>query len=193
MSSALAIAAVTAILKNLIANSLAARGAASRIGGEVSVSVLAPDHITTGTDERPQLNLFLYHITPNTSLTLSKRLSSSIGERAESSPPLVLDLHYLVTAYGAQDMQVELLLGYAIQILHEKPVLKLASADNGGIPSPISALLAEYGLSEQVEQLEIKPQFLSIEELSKLWSALQARYRPSVAYKVSLILINGQH
>ena len=29
-------------------------------------------------------------------------------------------------------------------------------------------------------------QFLSLEEMSKLWSALQARYRPSLVYKVSL-------
>ncbi len=98
MSSALAIASVTAVLKSLLDNRLVEQGAPASVG-DVSVTALPPDRITTGADERSQLNLFLYRVTP---------------------------------------------------------------------------------------------EFAGSEETSRLWSALQARYRPSAAYKVSTILLEAR-
>src|SRR6185503_12114303 len=103
--------------------------------------------------------------------------------------PLSLELHYLLTAYGSQDYQTEILLGHALQLLHESPVLErerirtsLASLshtrDRRVIP-PAQAALAASNLADQVERITITPEFLSIDEMSKLWSALQAKYRPS--------------
>src|SRR2546423_8323610 len=123
MSSALGIAAVTAVLKNLLDNRLIEQGVAASLG-DVSVSALPPDRIATGADERSQLNLFLYRVTPNTGW---RRSSVSLGDshngqngrngrdgEAKRAPPapLALDLHYLLTAYGEQDFQAEILLGY---------------------------------------------------------------------------------
>lgn len=102
MSSALAIAAVTAFLKSLLENGLVDEGVNASIGGDAVVSVLPPDRITTGSDERPQLNLFLHQATPHASLRS--------GERSGQRTMLGLDLHYLLTAYGAQDLQIEILL-----------------------------------------------------------------------------------
>jgi hypothetical protein len=65
----------------------------------------------------------------------------------------------------------------------------LASSDNGGISTPTLQALASCDLDTQVDQIEVRPQYLNGEELSKIWSALQARYRPSLAYKVSMVLI----
>jgi hypothetical protein len=42
-----------------------------------------------------------------------------------------------------------------------------------------------------VEQIKICPQILSTEEMSKLWSAMQAHYRPTAAYQVSVVLIQA--
>ena len=44
-------------------------------------------------------------------------------------------------------------------------------------------------LADQIEQIKLTPQAMNTEELSKLWSALQARYRPSAAYVASVVLI----
>ena len=44
------------------------------------------------------------------------------GQRI-TNPPLALDLHYLLTAYGIAELQAEVLLGYGMQLLHEHPVL----------------------------------------------------------------------
>src|SRR5262245_28723420 len=123
MSSALALAAVTAVLKHLLENGLVDRGVAADIGGEVIVSTQAPDRITTGADERTQLNLFLYQITPNTGLRPSNSSVVAKDNKQLLRPPLVLDLYYLITAYSAQDFHSEILLGAMLQVLHETPVL----------------------------------------------------------------------
>ena len=50
----------------------------------------------------------------------------SIGADGRSqlkNPPLALDLHYLLTAYGSSDWQAEALLGYGVLMLHQNPVL----------------------------------------------------------------------
>lgn len=187
MVSALALASVTAVLKDLLENGLARDGVASKIGGDAAVSVLPPDRVASGTEEKAQLNLFLYHVSPHPQLR-------SNGHRNG----LALELHYLLTAYGQQDLQTEILLGYALQLLHENAVLPQErirsslralsrSRDRRVIP-PALAALAESDLADQVERLKIEPSFLTAEETSKLWSALQARYRPSAAYKVSAVL-----
>jgi hypothetical protein len=43
-----------------------------------------------------------------------------------SSLPLALN-HYLLTAYGSADFQGDILLGYAMHLLHERPVLDRAA------------------------------------------------------------------
>jgi len=127
MSNALAIAAVTAVLKDLIENGLVSDSIATSVG-DVVVTALPPDRISIGTDERAQLNLFLYQVTQNRNADWVSRERHGdrpplTREPRSTNPPLALDLHYLLTAYGAKDFQAELLLGYALQLFHEMPVL----------------------------------------------------------------------
>lgn len=189
MSSALAIAAVTATLKSLLDDYLARQSVASRVG-DVAVTALPPDRLPTGAEERSGLNLFLYHIKPHARL---RSTASADGQRAT----LALDLFYLLAAYGQHDLHAEMLLGYAMQVLLETSVLT---------PAMIEAAVAHGGergqsawggdgaasvraLVEQLGPLEISPEFLSVEEAARLWSALQAHYRPCAAYKVSSVVI----
>jgi hypothetical protein len=190
MSNALAIAAVTAALKDLIGNGLLGLDLSSI--GSVTVSALPPDRIATGQTEPNQLNLFLYQVTPNTGWR-NRALPSRDGNGARTTnPPLALDLHYMLTAYGAQDLSAEALLGFAMQFLHETPMLSRAQLRTVlGPPSPPFGNLSALSLADQIEWLKITPQFLGAEELSKLWTAMQARYRPSMAYQVSVVLIES--
>jgi hypothetical protein len=190
---ALALASVTAVLKSLLENGLAGRGVTGELGGDATVSALPPDRVTSGADERAQLNLFLYHVTPHVGL----RAANGGGGGA-----LALELHYLLTAYGAQDYQTEILLGHALQLLHETPVIgreelgatiaSLTSAGDGRVVPPALAALVQSDLAEQVEQIRILPEFLGTEDMAKLWSSLQAKFRPSLTYKVSAVLIRGE-
>lgn len=163
---------------------------------------MAPDRIiTNGGNEPSQLNLFLYQVTPNAAwrnVALPSR--NSDGERI-SNPPLALNLHYLLTAYGALDLHAEILLGYGMQLLHETPVLTRnairtslappSQVDAGDLPPELRALFTSQ-LAEQAEQIKIVPESLNTEEISRLWSALGGHYRPTAAYQASVVLIESR-
>ena len=201
MSSALAIAAVTAVLKDLLDNTLIDHAVTTPVGGTVTVTALPPDRIKTGNDETTQLNLFLYHVTPNPGWRNNDLPSrDGRGERL-TNPPLALDLHYLLTAYGAKDFHAEIVLGYAMQLLHETPVLTRDAIRKALSPTPVSGggglspslrTLGTSDLADQVEQIKICPEALSTDEVSKLWSAFQTHYRPTAAYQASVVLIQSR-
>jgi hypothetical protein len=118
-----------------------------------------------------------------------------------ASPPLALDLHYLLTAYAAQDFHAEILLGYALQLLHETPVLsreavrqalQAPSPVDGGILPPAQQALSAADLADQIELVRLSPASLGTEEMSRLWAALQTNYRPTAAYRASVVLIESR-
>jgi hypothetical protein len=208
MSNALAIASVTAVIKNLLENGRVEFDINASIGRGLTVTARPPDQIKIGEEEDAQLNLFLYQVTPNTRLRTpslaSMRVqgngaaqngSATAGENGHSENTLLFDLHYLLTAYGSQMFQAEILLGYALHTLQQE--LDLTTADiqkrlKSAVASAdesVTTALTTASLATQVQRIEIRPQFLTLEEMSKIWSALQARYRPSMAYKVSLVLL----
>jgi Pvc16 N-terminal domain len=199
MSSPLAIGAVSAVLRNLLDNGLVEAGAA--IGSTVAVTAVAPDTIDLdNASDPPRLNLFLYRVTPNqgwSNAGLPSRSAVS-GERLTNAP-LALDLHYVLTAYGKADFQAEILLGYAMHLLHERPVLDREAVRRALNPSPLDVsmlppafqALAASDLADQVELIKITPSAITTDDMSRLWSAIQTHYRPSSAYQVSVVLIEG--
>ena len=202
MSTALAIASVTHVLKDLLNNGLIDHDVTGAIGGNVTVTALPPDRIdTSSASQQSQLNLFMYHVTPNQDWRNAGLPSrDQRGERL-SNPPLALNLHYLLTSYGANELHTEILLGYGMQLLHETPVLArdavrraLApplTVPGGGLPPELQALSTSE-LAEQIEQIKITPESLNTEEISKLWAAFQAKYRPTSAYQAAVVLIESQ-
>jgi hypothetical protein len=198
MSSPLAIAAVTAVLKDLLNDGLIKHDLAANVGSFI-VSSLPPDRIETGAQEPNQLNLFLYAVTPNAGWRNAGLPSlDSRGNGRLNTPPLALDLHYLLTAYGREDLNAEILLGYGMYLLHQMPVLARAGIRQAlTTPSPVTTVLqpptasgwTATDLADQIELIKLTPQIMNTEEISKLWSALQARYRPSAAYVASVVLI----
>lgn len=149
--------------------------------GSADVTLLPPDRIVVGNDELPRLNVFLYQITPHIGLRAQ-------AEQREAAP-LAFDAYYLLTAYGAQELEIEQLLGYAVQLLHHSSRVMLRDRRWYTARSPhyTFSIAAEDAASAEASltSLVITPQFLAGEDLARLWSSLQARYRPSVAYKVT--------
>ncbi|MBW4448479.1 MAG: DUF4255 domain-containing protein [Spirirestis rafaelensis WJT71-NPBG6] len=198
MSNALSIAAVTAVLKDLLENGLVKDAIATSLG-DVIVTALPPDRVSQGTDERAQINLFLYQVTQNR----NPDWMSGEFRSKQQRPPLALDLHYLLTAYGAKDFQAELLLGYAMQLLHEMPVLtrdiietslkNAATVNTSSVLSQALAAVSVFDLAAHIGQIKICPEFFNMEETSKLWSSLQTHYRPSAGYQASMVLINSRN
>jgi hypothetical protein len=202
MTTALGLAAVTAVLRDRLNEGVVNHDVSAITGSTVNVTTLSPDRVLSaeGT-ETSQLNIFLYQVTPNTGWRNEGLASRDVsGRHRLTNPPLALDLHYLITAYGSDPLHREILLGYAMQLLHEYPVLTREmirtalnpSPDVGSDLPPALRALATCGLADQVENLRITPQFLNSEEMSKLWTATQSHFRPSAAYQVSVVLIEAQ-
>jgi len=191
MSNALAIAAVTAALKDVIDRHL--DGLDLSAIGSVGVSAMALDRIVTGDNEPNQINLFLYQVSANSGWRNCGLPSRDGAGQRTANPPLALDLHFLLTAFSNQELGRDALLGLGMQALHETPMLDRARLREVLAPpaTPFGAFSAE-SLADQVEWLKITPQYLSAEELSKLWTAAQARFRASMAYQVSVVLIQSE-
>jgi hypothetical protein len=198
VSNALGIAAVTAVLKDILNNR-----AIDASVGNVTVTTKPPDKLKTDTNEETQLNLFLYQVTANQGWhNVGQPSVAADGASRLSNPPLALDLHYLLSAYSDEEFKAEVLLGYGMQALHETPVLTREmvrshfTADptgltGAGLPPPLNSLAAGE-LADQVELVKITPQTLSTEEISKLWTAFGAHYRPTAGYQATVVLIEGR-
>ena len=202
MSNALAIAGVTAVLRDLLNDGFIDHDLTL---GDVTVSSLAPDLINEESSTA-RLNMFFYQATPNQGWRNACQPTRNARGQRVSDQPLALDLHYLLTAYGSEEFHPEVLLGYAMQILHETPVLSRDAirrslnpnpgvGDPGAPPPSLPDYLRDLsttGLAEQVEQIKIVPEMLGSDDIFKLWSAFQAKYRPTAAYGISVVLIEPQ-
>jgi Pvc16 N-terminal domain len=195
MSTPLALATVTAVLQNFIQNSITDHDLAATLGADVTVSAEPPDRIDNGASSPDRINLFLFQATENQGWRNVGLPSRNLNGDRISNPSLALDLSYLLTAYGSGPLHAEALLGFAMFVLHEMPVLTRDAIRAVAVAPPQPLLLAGLQasqLADQIEQIKIAPQVMSVEEISKIWSALQSQYRPTAVYKASVVLVESQ-
>jgi len=199
MSDFLAIAGVTLVLRWTLQDALAGSGLDTVLGATPTVTALPPDRVVVGENETPQLNLFMYHAGLNQgwrNATLPERDATGA---LLTAPTLPLDLHYMLSAYGPHELDAEILLGWASQILHEQPVLtreivqtSLAAARSAPGASSQTQATGLTTLADQVELVKLTPQPLSAEEINRLWTAFQAHYRATASYLATVVLIRRQ-
>ena len=199
MSDPLAISGVSAVLQYYLYNMYTPLSA--MFGGQVAVTSQAPDLVQNSfsgdKSGENQVNLFMHQVTYNPGWrNVGLPSLDADGKTRLKSPPLALDLHYLLTAYGSADWQAEGLLGYALMLLHENPVMtrediSYALGHLTGSNNMISALKLST-LADQLETIKITPATLGKEEMAWLWTALKADYRPTFPFLVSVVLIQPQ-
>jgi hypothetical protein len=180
MSNPMAIAAVTATLRNLLATAVTQEADLN----DTVVTAQPLDKARDAAATTNQINLFLYLISPSAAWR-NQDMPGRVRPGEIASPPLGLNLFYLMSAYG-RDNDVEkpfshLLLGQAMSILYDHPLLGSAE---------IAAALPGNNLGDQIERVRITLQPLSIEDISKLWAGFQMQYRLSVAYEIAVVLID---
>ena len=175
MSNALAIAAVTATLRNMLQAAIQPMSP----GAQVTVRPLDRARENMSVDS---VNLFLYNTGPDAAWRNADLPGVNPGESAQ--PPLALTLSYLVTSFSQTDDDTvsHRLLGGAMSVLNQAPVLD---------PTAIKDALPGNDLYLQAERVKVTPEMLDIEEISKLWTAFQTNYRISAAYCVSAVLIQN--
>lgn len=198
MDTVFRIASVTQVLKDLLNSHLIANNVQSVLTSEVKVSSISPGLVDASqANEAAQLNLFLYRISPNTGWSNNGYPYANSRGEIISNPPLALNLHYLMSAFSENELFAEILLGIGMRLFHEKPVVdrsvirKSLSQLSGNQPSELEKKLIESELAEQLEQIKIVPEAINAEEVSKLWTAFQTRYRPCTAYLVTTVIIEN--
>jgi hypothetical protein len=185
MSNFKAIAGVSTSLKTLLRDCME---------DQVPVTIAPPDvKIDTFTGKR--LNLYLYQVSENGYLK-NQEIPGQGHPGAYGHPPLSLDLHYLITAYGSSettadaDLEAQQILGDAMRVLHDYAIITpdLHEDDN-----PTKPQILDTRLLSEFERIKITLQPMILEDFSKIWTALpQANFRRSVAYQVSVVQIESQ-
>jgi hypothetical protein len=147
--------------------------------------------------EAPRVNLFLYQVSESPFLS-NQDLPGRGHPAAYGNPPLSLNLHYLVTAYGSHaagngafldESQAQQLLGSAMRVLHDFP---LVGESLQTMREPVGRAILHPALVGAYERLKICLDPISIEDLTKIWTALTIPYRLSAAYSVSVVQIESR-
>src|SRR5262249_28115468 len=139
--------------------------------------------------DEPRVNLFLYRVTENGFLQ-NQEIPGRGSSGGYGHPPLSVNLHYLVTAYrsvpapggGAvmfDDTNAHFLLGSAMRVLHDVPVVTDGITT---VRAPSGLVVLHESLREEFEQVKVTLEPLTLEDVTKVWTALALRFRPSGPY-----------
>lgn len=181
MSSSDALASVTATLMALLSPVITGQS-------EPGITAKSPSIARKDRVDK-QINIFLYGVYYNTAFT-NAPMPGTLRNGESAHPPLPLILKYLVTAYGDADEDIsgQKLMGAAMSLLHDQPVLSRTDILNG--ESFVGDV--ESNLHEQIERIKITADVLTLDDMSKLWTSFQsAEYRLSTGYEVSVVLIES--
>lgn len=128
--------------------------------------------------DSPRLSIFLYHIEPDGYLRNQNQLAA--GQTGLRSPPMAVQIKYLITPLDDEEDHNHLMLGRILQHFHDQPFI----SSLGGIP-------LDNSFGGNSSQLRITLEGLSMEQLSHVWNVLNTRYRLSVAYSVRIVTIDS--
>ena len=186
MSNFLAVATVTSALRHLLLEWVQ-----NDVPG-IDVTTARPD--AQGGAGMPEhgVNVFLYRVAPNPQLRNFNRPDRSDNGLLTALPQLALNLHYLLSFYGDEDLlEPQRVLGSAATALHTIPVLTAERITQPLTGTNPPQFLNGSDLADQVESVKLTPSDLSLEDLSKLWSVFyQTPYVLSMAFEASVVLIN---
>jgi hypothetical protein len=144
-------------------------------GGGMVVSLNTPEEMT----EKPAegLSIWLYRIIRDDQRLNDPPVRLSPTELLPA--PLPLRLHYLITPitserFGAPETE-QIILGKVLQAFHSHSILRG------------SDLQAEFSGTEVELRIRLEP--LGLEEITRVWEALDGSYQLSVSYEVSVVNI----
>ncbi len=137
----------------------------------------------TGPGAQRRLSLWLYQVMPNEHLRNADPVVHRTGrDETAFQPPLPLNLLYLLTpsaqATSSDDgsLNDQRILGRAMQVFHDQSILSMRG------PEP----------TYRARELRISLAPRTIEELAKVWEAMQQPYRLSVCYEVRVVDIESR-
>ena len=185
MSNYLAVATVTATLRNKLAQALSLQddiqGAVVRVG--------RPAQSIEQT--RPTVNLYLFQVTRNAAFRDADLPTRTGDGTLTRRPQVALNLNYMLTFYGDESSyEPERLLGKTVSYVHARPVLTRQDID--AVVSQNQRVLGDSDLANQIEQVKFTPIYMDLDEIHRAWSVFfQLPYTLSVFYQASVVLITA--
>src|SRR4051812_40810083 len=116
-------------------------------------------------EESNRITLLLHRVTVNEHARQQRAASASSATPAALS----LDLHFLLTAWAMTPLDEQITFAWAMRQLHEHPVLDASS------------LSPEAGWAHD-EVIQIVPAELPLDDMMRIWDALDPSYRLSANY-----------
>lgn len=125
-------------------------------------------------------SLFLYRIFPNSSFRIPAGRQGMDGQRQRSKLPV--DLHFILTAWAAEAPLQQALIGWAMRVLEDTPIL------------PAALLNAKYeGVFHPDENVELILAELSTEDMFRIWETItDSNYQISVPYVARMVFIESR-
>ncbi|QWH88415.1 DUF4255 domain-containing protein [Bacillus toyonensis] len=144
-----------------------------------SIALLSPaDEVS----QNIHLALSLYHIVEN--IDMKNQENSYIGTTQLQYPPLVLNLHYLLTAHSSnpditeRNLEEHKIIGRVMRIFYDNPVL--------------TGSILKGGLAESEDQLRLTLNSMSLTEIMNIWQVIPNKhFKPSVSYMITPIRIDS--
>jgi hypothetical protein len=149
-------------------------------GDILLVSLNTPEEM--GPANEQGLSLWLYRVARDDNLLNAP--PRRVGPDRLRSPPLPMRLHYLLTPVFERQQGVaapefeQTLLGKVLQLFHENPQLR---------GSTLLGALAGRDL-----EITVRLETLSLDELSRVWDALERSYQLTLAYEVAVVPIDSR-
>lgn len=121
------------------------------------------------------LSIYLYRITEDPQRKNQFPVQGAGGKVRK--PPMALDLNYLITPLLKDPRDQQIVLGKIIQVLYDRPTLEGPD------------LVDSLGVSGEPIRVLFNP--VSLEEISRVWQALETSYRLSVCYTVRVVMLDS--
>ncbi len=186
MATHAAIAAVSRTIRTLLLDRM--------VVNNPTVTIAPPDVAVTGINSG-RVNLYLFQVIENTGLK-NQEIPGEGHPGTYGTPPLSLNLRYLITTHSMQeaqpdaDLNSQTWLGDAMRVLHDFgnqiDNLTISNANAGQVDDPILDPL----LTNEFERLKIVLHPSNLDDVTKVWSALsESNFRRSVIYEATVVQI----
>jgi hypothetical protein len=142
-------------------------------------ATVVTDDLQSAPQNTLRLTVFLFEAGEDPSARNRPRVRElSAPDMRISKPPMALLLRYLLTPWGGTESARHAIIGRAMQVLYDRPILSGAQL--------VGSLAAE----DQALKVTLAP--LSLEERTRVWYAVQKPYRLSVSYEVRVVNLDTE-
>lgn len=122
------------------------------------------------------LSVYLYRVVENPFVKNQFPISGT-GDRLRK-PPLTLDLNYMITPLLKDPGDRQIVLGKVMQVLYDRAILEGAD------------LVPPFDQADEPIRIILNP--VPLEEITKIWQAMELDYKLSVCYVVRVTLIDSE-